>query len=338
MDDVAAVVKGFYLIEDEEEVPGRAPSSTESLLSDYSGTTVGEDAEEGYCHKITREHIAVWGSHDVEDLNGHSTLTRNFSSSFKQLSEVPGPLTSPCDGESRESLPQHTSTNNFLQTNQEREHQYFNLSTSVHDEDEPDCVHPESEQRSVRDGLKRSISSAILENIIDDFTPEKGDQKILRAIGRTAIVNAAVLLTPSLGGNSGIVGYVTGGAITFKRLFEGLVAKDKKEVVKSLAVYGCATSASIFGQALTRAFMIGIVRASLPLAGAVTFCVGCMSGISAGSLSEWAVDKCMDGEVYTDIIRNTSTGEHDDNTCWYCEYGSDEDAVPLTNQIGHGYI
>mmetsp|Transcript_30467 Transcript_30467/g.49814 ORF Transcript_30467/g.49814 Transcript_30467/m.49814 type:complete len:228 (+) Transcript_30467:3-686(+) len=135
--------------------------------------------------------------------------------------------------------------------------------------------------------------NSIIQNMIEDFTP-KGDQKILRAMGRTATVNAAILITAATGGAAGAIGYVTGGAITAKRLSDGIIQKDEKEVTKSLAVYGCATGASIAGQAITGAVMIGIVGASLPLAGVVAFGVGCCSGVTAGALSEWTVDSVMD--------------------------------------------
>mmetsp|Transcript_13615 Transcript_13615/g.28893 ORF Transcript_13615/g.28893 Transcript_13615/m.28893 type:complete len:433 (+) Transcript_13615:193-1491(+) len=149
-----------------------------------------------------------------------------------------------------------------------------------------------SDNNDKETSMKRSPS--LLQNIIDDFTPHKGDQKILRAIGRTATVNVAVLVTAATGGAAGAIGYATGGAITAKRLHDGLQAEDEKEVTKSLAVYGCATGASIAGQAAAGALMIGLAGASLPLAGAVAFGVGCVSGISAGALSEWTVDSVMD--------------------------------------------
>uniref|UniRef100_A0A7S4J387 Uncharacterized protein n=1 Tax=Odontella aurita TaxID=265563 RepID=A0A7S4J387_9STRA len=136
--------------------------------------------------------------------------------------------------------------------------------------------------------------TSLLQNIVEDFNPNKGDQKILRAIGRTATVNAAVLVTAATGGAAGAVGFATGGAITGKRMFDGLAKQDEKEITKSLAVYGCATGASVAGQAITGALMIGVVGASLPLAGAVAFGVGCVSGISAGALSEFTVDSVMD--------------------------------------------
>jgi len=61
-----------------------------------------------------------------------------------------------------------------------------------------------------------------------------------------------------------------------------------------VAVYGCATGASVAGQAITGAIMIGVAGASLPVAGAVAFGVGCASGVTAGVLSEWGVDSIME--------------------------------------------
>jgi len=149
-----------------------------------------------------------------------------------------------------------------------------------------------SEDKVVESNLKRRNS--FVQSIVDDFS-SNGDQKILRAVGRTATVNAAVLLTAATGGlGASAIGYATGGAITAKRLSDGVAKKDDKEVTKSLAVFGCATGASIAGQALTGALMIGVVGASLPGAGAVAFGVGCASGISVGALSEWTVDGIMD--------------------------------------------
>ena len=151
-----------------------------------------------------------------------------------------------------------------------------------------------SEKQQQQHPTRTEKRPSILQNIVDDFTPNKGDQKILRAIGRTATVNAAVLLTAATGGAAGAIGYATGGAITTKRLVDGIVAEDEKEITKSLAVYGCATGASIAGQALAGALMIGVAGASLPLAGVVAFGVGCVSGISAGAVSEWTVDSLHD--------------------------------------------
>mmetsp|Transcript_39772 Transcript_39772/g.85755 ORF Transcript_39772/g.85755 Transcript_39772/m.85755 type:complete len:307 (+) Transcript_39772:255-1175(+) len=135
-------------------------------------------------------------------------------------------------------------------------------------------------------------TNQLIKNVLKDFSSE-GDQKILRAIARTATVNAAVLITATTGGAAGAVGYATGGAIAAKRLSDGILQNDEKEVTKSLAVYGCATGASIAGQAITGAVMTGVAGASLPLAGAVAFGVGCCSGIAAGALSEWTVDSVM---------------------------------------------
>ena len=133
----------------------------------------------------------------------------------------------------------------------------------------------------------------VLQTIVDDFTG-KGDRKILRAIGRTATVNAAVLVTAATGGAASAVGFIAGGAITAKRLGDGIINEDEKEVAKSLAVYSCATGASVVGQAVTGALMLGVAGASLPLAGAVAFGVGCCSGTLAGALSEWTVDSVVD--------------------------------------------
>lgn len=136
--------------------------------------------------------------------------------------------------------------------------------------------------------------NSFVQTIVDDFS-SNGDKKILRAVGRTATVNAAVLMTAATGGvGASAIGYATGGAITAKRLSDGVAKNDEKEVTKSLAVFGAATGASIAGQALTGALMIGVAGASLPVAGAVAFGVGCVSGISAGALSEWTVDGVMD--------------------------------------------
>lgn len=156
-----------------------------------------------------------------------------------------------------------------------------------------DATDERSRQESNADTTTKNKGSNVLQAIADDFTG-KGDQKILRAIGRTATVNAAVLATAATGGAAGAVGFITGGAITAKRLGDGVISDDEKEVAKSLAVYSCATGASVVGQAVTGALMLGVAGASLPLAGAVAFGVGCCSGITAGALSEWTVDSVMD--------------------------------------------
>ena len=138
-------------------------------------------------------------------------------------------------------------------------------------------------------------AGGIWREIRDDFDPSRGgDRKILRAIGRTATVNAVVAATAALGPIAAVAGYATGGAITAKRLVgDGIARDDPREVAKSLAVFGSATSASLAGQAITGAVAIGVLGASLPLAGALAFGVGCASGITAGALSEWGVDGVM---------------------------------------------
>ena len=151
----------------------------------------------------------------------------------------------------------------------------------------------------------------VLQTIIDDFTG-KGDRKILRAIGRTATVNAAVLVTAATGGAASAVGFIAGGAITAKRLGDGVINEDEKEVAKSLAVYSCATGASVVGQAVTGALMLGVAGASLPLAGAVAFGVGCCSGITAGALSEWTVDSVVDAAKKNKNDESTSKEERED--------------------------
>lgn len=132
----------------------------------------------------------------------------------------------------------------------------------------------------------------IVHEIAKDFT-SGGDQKIIRAIGRTAAVNAAVLVTTLTGGAGGAAGLLAGGALTAKRLGDGVQQEDEREVAKSLAVWGSATTASIVGQAVTGAVLLGVTGASLPVAGAVAFGVGCVSGISVGALSEWGVERVL---------------------------------------------
>ena len=181
-------------------------------------------------------------------------------------------------------------------------------------------------------------ASSLLQNIVDDCTPHKGDQKILRAIGRTATVNAAVLVTAATGGAAGAIGHATGGAITTKRLYDGLVAQDEKEVTKSLAVYGAATGASVGAQALTCALMIGVAGASLPVAGAVAvaFGVGCCSGVTAGALSEWTVDKLYIGkkqEKNTTCSSDSSASSSSSSENW-----KSTDLVKQTKEEKHQVI
>ena len=158
---------------------------------------------------------------------------------------------------------------------------------------------------------KKGNNNNVLQTIVDDFTG-KGDRKILRAIGRTATVNAAVLVTAATGGAASAVGFIAGGAITAKRLGDGVINDDEKEVAKSLAVYSCATGASVVGQAVTGALMLGVTGASLPLAGAVAFGVGCCSGITAGALSEWTVDSVVDAAKKNRDDESTSKEENED--------------------------
>ena len=129
----------------------------------------------------------------------------------------------------------------------------------------------------------------------DDFNPNNGgDRKILRAIARTATVNAVIAGTAVFGPIAAVAGYATGGAITATRLVnDGIIDDTKKEIVKSLAVFSSATTCSVAGQALTGAVLIGVVGASLPVAGVIAFAVGCVSGITGGALSEWGVDGVM---------------------------------------------
>lgn len=165
------------------------------------------------------------------------------------------------------------------------------VACSVYDDD--DCSVEPIEASDVTNATEKRDS--LVQTILDDFKPDKGDQKILRAIGRTASVNAAVLLAAATGGAAAAagVGFGVGGAITAKRAADGIVQKDEKEVVKSLSVYGAATGASIGAQAITAAILLGC-GAALPVAAAVAFGAGCASGITAGALSEWTVDGVID--------------------------------------------
>ena len=160
--------------------------------------------------------------------------------------------------------------------------------------EEQQRLHAGKENSQSHESGLTDMDQSLTAIIADDFNPEKGDFKILRAIGRTATVNAAVMLTAATGGAAGAVGYVTGGAFTAKRLSDGVSKQDDKEVAKSIAVFGAATGASIAGQAAAGALMIGVVGASLPVAAGVAFGVGCASGITAGALSEFTVDSVME--------------------------------------------
>jgi len=61
-------------------------------------------------------------------------------------------------------------------------------------------------------------------------------------------------------------------------------------------VYSSATTASITGQAITGAILLGVGGVALPVVAAVAFGVGCVSGISAGALSEWGVDNVLEDD------------------------------------------
>jgi hypothetical protein len=184
------------------------------------------------------------------------------------------------------------------------------MACSVYDEDDSSAEPMEASG----DANANEKRDSLVQTILDDFRPDKGDQKILRAIGRTASVNAAVLLTAATGGAAAAagVGFGVGGAITAKRAADGIVQKDEKEVVKSLSVYGAATGASIGAQAITAAILLGC-GAALPVAAAVAFGAGCASGITAGALSEWTVDGVIDkiNKKKTEGSSNRERGESD---------------------------
>ena len=162
-----------------------------------------------------------------------------------------------------------------------------------------------------------SNKNAIWKAVSDDFNPNNGgDRKILRAIARTATVNAVIAGTAVFGPIAAVAGYATGGAITAKRLVgNGIIDDNKKEIVKSLAVFSSATTCSVAGQALTGAVMIGVVGASLPVAGAIAFAVGCVSGITGGALSEWGVDGVMvDENGNSNSMKQNEKDNDDDKT------------------------
>jgi len=169
------------------------------------------------------------------------------------------------------------------------------LSDTKDDTKDIDDLSVENNGSTIKPHPRSARASGVWKEIVNDFDPSQGgDRKILRAIGRTATVNAVVTATAALGPIAAAAGYVTGGAITAKRLVgDGIVQDNPKEVAKSLAVFGSATSASLAGQAITGAIAIGALGATLPVAGALAFGVGCVSGITAGALSEWGVDGVM---------------------------------------------
>merc|ERR1712238_654775 len=75
------------------------------------------------------------------------------------------------------------------------------------------------------------------------------------------------------------------------------------------------TTCSVVGQAITGAVLIGVVGASLPVAGVIAFAVGCVSGVTGGALSEWGVDGVMvdDNDEEHDTNRFTEKDEHDND-------------------------
>jgi hypothetical protein len=153
----------------------------------------------------------------------------------------------------------------------------------------------------------RRRKKSFVQTIIDDFHCPSGsndggegegggDRKILRAICRTATVNAAIFTTAATGGAAlaPIVGFATGGAIAAKRLSDGILTHDNREITKSVTVFGGATCASMIGQAVTTTVMMTVFHAALPLVAVMALGVGCCSGITAGAVSEWTVDSIID--------------------------------------------
>lgn len=269
----------------------KAESKSESDLKSKSKTNDNETSDTDDSHGDGRHFpndslskIAVCVDRDCANIEG------SFNRYYNPLQS---PSSSPSSGES-------SSESESIDSGVTDEHSDPNvdLGEASHDL-------PPGDIRPTRS------ASGVWKEIVDDFDSSRGgDQKILRAIGRTATVNAVVTVTAALGPIAAIAGYVTGGAITAKRLVgEGIAKDDPKEVAKSLAVFGSATSASLAGQAITGAVAIGVLGVSLPLAGALAFGVGCVSGISAGALSEWGVDGIMKKKGPGDKHKNNDSGE-----------------------------
>ena len=192
---------------------------------------------------------------------------------------------------------------------------------------------PKNDNINGNDNTSSNNHDGFWSKVVADFDPSKGgDFKILRAIGRTATVNAVVSVTALLGGPiAGVAGYATGGAITAKRLVgDGIAEDNPREIAKSLAVFGGATTASLAGQAIGGVVMVGLVGASLPVAGVVAFSVGCVSGITAGALSEWGVDGVMNTNDQHDG-GNDKQGENYDDGCQH--QGRSEENVPLQPSV-----
>eukprot|EP00571_Detonula_confervacea_P005583 CAMPEP_0172319470 /NCGR_PEP_ID=MMETSP1058-20130122/37737_1 /TAXON_ID=83371 /ORGANISM="Detonula confervacea, Strain CCMP 353" /LENGTH=350 /DNA_ID=CAMNT_0013034519 /DNA_START=108 /DNA_END=1157 /DNA_ORIENTATION=- len=323
--EVAAVVTGLRLIETKIDAP-RSPTTVTQYYVGNNGVSHSlgvTEGKEGFLLRYidseddaTNSHGVKFDSRDDENDDSDSDGDESESAYSMDLTEadtfdidiieehsIPAPSTPEDTSEPDSSAenegsdcaqqlgisisflcPKMQPANNAAYTKLPIESPNYNSMTER-------CKETESTRENNDSNPEKRNS--IIQNIVEDFTPQ-GDKKILRAICRTVTVNAAVLITAATGGAAGAVGYVAGGAITAKRLSDGIVQKDEKEVTKSLAVYGCATGASIAGQAITGALMIGVAGASLPLAGAVAFGVGCCSGVTAGALSEWTVDSVMD--------------------------------------------
>lgn len=355
-EEVAAVVAGIRLIEVEEKAcapdPAKVVSPTttdvdcsgakERLLSGYINAQlratiidlrkaqvddtrddVNKESDDGD-ETVDTSEVSEADSFDVEVIEEHCTQDDATSATGVAELDTYSQVVKDdawCSPTEETCSVRQPAGINFLCPKNESESQHLYTKIPI---DSPDynamerCATTDASLQK-EDDIKPAKRNSIIQNIVEDFTPNKGDQKILRAIGRTATVNAAVLLTAATGGAAGAVGFVTGGAITSKRLFDGLAKQDDKEVTKSLAVYGCATGASIAGQAVAGALMIGVAGASLPLAGVVAFGVGCCSGITAGALSEWTVDSVMDKVKGIGIGRRTMEKQGKNNGMERCK-------------------
>ncbi|CAJ1952300.1 unnamed protein product [Cylindrotheca closterium] len=240
----------------------------------------------------------------------------------------------------------HKIRKNHLDMKQKKREKRKTVTNSV----EQECETPQNgSQTSQSRAVSKPKKELIAQEIAKDFS-SNGDQKILRAIGRTAAVNAAILATALTGGAAGAAGILTGGAMTAKRLGDGVQQEDEREVAKSLAVYGSATTASIVGQTVTGALLVGVAGAALPVAGAVAFVVGCASGITAGALSEWGVDhalkrgndtddeNCHDDEEEEEKVTDDETVDSSEDGC--SDKGKKEDVTVIANdsKVEHSSI
>merc|ERR1712238_321341 len=80
--------------------------------------------------------------------------------------------------------------------------------------------------------------------------------------------------------------------------------------------------------AITGAVLIGVVGASLPVAGVIAFAVGCVSGVTGGALSEWGVDGVM--------VDDKDEGKHDTNR--RTENVEDDDKADKKNIVDSFFI